>query len=220
MKLLIFDIDGTLIDLSTYDGNYFEDTINSVYGISTINKNWRQYKNATDFGILYELIKENFGRELEMEEFLDFEDRLEQTYLERRDTTSVHPVNGANAFVDSVKNNPDVRLGIATGNSRKIAEHKLNRAMFRAEDFIISSSNDSMHRGEILRNCEVKAKETHGVESFSRIIYFGDRVWDYNATKDVGYDFIGIGRDVQELADVGVEHCLYDFDAERLREII
>jgi phosphoglycolate phosphatase-like HAD superfamily hydrolase len=220
MKLLIFDIDGTLIDLSTYDGDYFEDTINMVYGIKKIDKNWRQFKNATDYGILSEIIMDRFGRELGFEEFLEFEAKLEETYLSRAGDTNVHALTGANDFVDEVKKNPYMKIGIATGNSHRIAEHKLNRANFISADFVIASSNDSMHRDKILMRCEERAKERHSVESFERIIYFGDRVWDFNATKDAGYDFIGIGRDVDELVSAGAEHCMRHFDSEKLFEII
>lgn len=27
-----------------------------------------------------------------------------------------------------------------------------------------------------------------------KIIYYGDKIWDYNATKTLGIDFIGIGK--------------------------
>ena len=220
MKLLIFDIDGTLIDMSTYDGDYFEDTINMVYGISRIDKSWRKFKNATDYGILSELVMDSFGRELGFAEFLEFEAKLEETYLARVGDTKVHALTGANDFIDEVKKDASMKIGIATGNSHRIAEHKLNRADFTSADFVIASSNDSMYRDKILQRCEERAKERHNVDSFDRVIYFGDRVWDYNATKDAGYDFIGIGKDIDELLEEGAENCLSHFDSRKLFEMI
>lgn len=210
MRLLIFDIDGTLIDMSSYDGNYYDEAVREMYGISMGTRDWKRYRNATDFGILHEIVEEEFGRELGLSEFLEFEDILGRIYLERN--TEVRSLKGAREFVEKARNSGRTAVGIATGNSRRIAEYKLERAQFDPDDFIISSSNDSMVRSEILKDCEQKTTAMHNVEKYDSITYFGDRIWDFNAARDLGYGFVGIGLRLDELTEGGAENCFSHFE--------
>ena len=51
MHLVCFDIDGTLVDTATLDADLYSEAIETVLGVQ-LNKDWSQYQNLTDSGIL------------------------------------------------------------------------------------------------------------------------------------------------------------------------
>ncbi|MYB57621.1 MAG: hypothetical protein F4X51_14625 [Gemmatimonadetes bacterium] len=63
MIAAIFDIDGTLVESSHFDGAYYISAIREVLGEVYIHDDWSKYKNVTDSGMLREIMKENKIRE-------------------------------------------------------------------------------------------------------------------------------------------------------------
>ncbi len=52
----MFDIDGTLVQSYEFDEEIYARSVEEVIG-SEINRNWSEYKNVTDVGILNEIIE-------------------------------------------------------------------------------------------------------------------------------------------------------------------
>ena len=55
MHLILFDIDGTLVDSHEFDAELFVRAVRTVLGIG-IGDDWSSYRNVTDGGILDEII--------------------------------------------------------------------------------------------------------------------------------------------------------------------
>jgi len=62
MKLIVFDIDGTLTNTNHADSICFEKAILDIFPISSIDNNWYNYKYSTDSGILSEIIQSTLNR--------------------------------------------------------------------------------------------------------------------------------------------------------------
>ncbi len=57
MHLVVFDIDGTLVDSYGFDAELYADALRQVLGID-IDTDWARYRNASDSGILDQIIEE------------------------------------------------------------------------------------------------------------------------------------------------------------------
>ena len=62
MKLVMFDIDGTLTDTSAADANGFVEAVRDELGITGIDTDWAAYPQATSEGILDEVVRRATGR--------------------------------------------------------------------------------------------------------------------------------------------------------------
>src|SRR5437773_9604698 len=62
MRLVIFDIDGTLTQTMKADEECFVRSLAEVCGFAEVNSDWSRYKHATDFGVFREIHEVRTGR--------------------------------------------------------------------------------------------------------------------------------------------------------------
>ena len=62
MRLVIFDIDGTLTQTTKADEECFVRSLAEVCGFGEVDTDWSHYKHATDSGILQEIYEAHAGR--------------------------------------------------------------------------------------------------------------------------------------------------------------
>ena len=58
----------------------------------------------------------------------------------------------------------------------------------------LSSSDDHIDRHAIIDIVIERAKKHYSKVTYDRVIYVGDRQWDYKAACDLGIGFIGVGH--------------------------
>ena len=197
---LIFDIDGTLIDSETIDARYFIRAAREVLGDIEIADDWAGYTKVTDIGIIAEILVRN-GRDAAPETINAVRERfrmLLQEYFERGGTCK--PVPGAPEFLHLLAETPHFSVGIATGGWGSTAIMKLTAASINIDGAPLSSSNDSDDRTAIMLHCLAKMGGP-----FGRIVYFGDGVWDRDASARLGWPFIGIGEKLRGECDAWFE---------------
>jgi beta-phosphoglucomutase-like phosphatase (HAD superfamily) len=68
MKLIIFDIDGTILDSVNADNKCFTQTFKDLYQIDLTNTDWNDFKNVTDTGLTNEIFEKLLHRVAEKEE--------------------------------------------------------------------------------------------------------------------------------------------------------
>ncbi len=189
MNLVMFDVDGTLVESYDFDSHCFEQAVSDVLNID-IDTEWSNYTNVTDSGILDEIISlhgiagdrdaiQNNVRE----EFI----RYLKDYLT---INSTDQIVGAAHFLDLLKNRADTVLAIATGGWEETAKLKLHSAEIDYSGIAFASSSDHFERTSIM----TRAKNKTGCTSFSSISYFGDGSWDRKAAEYLGYNFILVGN--------------------------
>ncbi len=187
MNLVMFDIDGTLVQSYEFDGKCYFEAVEKVLQTS-IKKDWLKYQNVTDSGILDEILSK---MNLESERLsLHFEVKKEFTkrIKEHIQCNKVEPILGAVEFVAKLKNRNDVTLAIATGGWRETAILKLEAAGFDFSGIPIASASDHFNRVEIMKIAEEKT----GLD-FETKTYFGDGEWDKKASEILGYNFVLVG---------------------------
>jgi beta-phosphoglucomutase-like phosphatase (HAD superfamily) len=194
MHLVMFDIDGTLVDSAGFEGDLYAEAVESVLGVH-VDRNWDVYEHVSDSGILEQLL---------LESALDGDRAELAARVQRRfvgnvsaylatSPSALREIEGAKRLVDRLLALPGVRVAVATGGWEETARLKLRLVGIDAERVGFASSSDARARTEIMR---LAAQRAMRGAAFRRATYFGDGPWDRRASEQLGYDFIAVGRAV------------------------
>lgn len=194
MHVVMFDIDGTLVDSAGFDSALYVEAVQSVLGVE-IDSDWSRYEHVSDSGILDEVL-----RRLEpAEDPVALAARVQRHFvglvrehLERRAET-VREIAGARKLFERLCETPGVRVAIATGGWAPTARLKLAHVGIPVERAGFASSSDSKARTDIMR---LAAERALRGDALARATYFGDGAWDQRASAALDYDFIAVGAGV------------------------
>jgi phosphoglycolate phosphatase-like HAD superfamily hydrolase len=194
MHLVMFDIDGTLVDSAGFDSELYVQAVRSVLNVE-IDRDWNHYEHVSDSGILDEVLR-RVGRGGDSAELAARVQghfvSLVRGHLERSPAV-VREIVGAKRLVERLCGIAGVRVGIATGGWETTARLKLAHVGIDAGRLGFGSSSDARARTEIMR---VAAQRAMGGTAFARATYFGDGAWDLRASTELGYEFVAVGRAV------------------------
>lgn len=208
MKLVMFDIDGTLTDTDAADESAFVEAVEATLGITDINTDWASYPHATSQGVLDEIVRWALGRPASPVECQTVQFQL----VGRLTGTAIHEIPGAAAFLRRL---PDLgfAVALASGDWELSARHKLAAASIRA-DRLPAAYCDSAHaRVDIMRHSLQRALLHYRCAAFEQIVYFGDGSWDVRAARELGWGFVGIapGPKSSQLRALGARHVFPDY---------
>jgi phosphoglycolate phosphatase-like HAD superfamily hydrolase len=195
MHLVMFDVDGTLVDSTGFDAALYAQSIGDHLGVE-VDRSWGAYRHVTDGGILDELL----GSHAAPERHAELRSRVREAFVARvrrhvqESGRSICEIAGAKRLFDVLAATPGVRVAIATGGWHETALLKLAAIGIDGESVALASSSDAVERAAIMRVAERRAM---GHETSARRTYFGDGAWDQRASAEVGYDFIAVGRAVE-----------------------
>ncbi|WP_241836733.1 HAD family hydrolase [Salinivibrio sp. IB574] len=194
-NLFMLDVDGTLVDSCQMDHECFSEAIFAVTGL-TVPDDWGGYTNITDAGIIEELIDKNDLKKEKITIFREVKRVFMQKLAHAIAENGMTPIPGAVEFINEMRQVPSVALAIATGGWEETARMKLKAAGFNVDGIVFSSCSDAMSRSEVMALAAFRAKQDYGVQ-FDRRIYFGDGVWDKQATQSLDYEFVAVGDKVE-----------------------
>lgn len=197
MHLVMFDIDGTLVDSAGFDSQLYVEAVRSVLNVE-IDSDWNAYEHVSDSGILEEVLRDarldGEPKELAARVQQRFVG-LVRDYLQR-EPAAVREIAGAKRLVERLLELPNVRVGIATGGWEATALLKLAHVGIGVGRLGFASSSDARARTEIMR---LAARRAMAGAEYVHATYFGDGVWDQRASAELGYDFVAIGGGVPNL---------------------
>ena len=195
MHLILFDIDGTLVDSQEFDSELFVRAVRTVLGID-VDDDWSTYLNVTDGGILDEIIDGaglGSDRTRIHRAVKDTFAGLVVEYLDGQGGV-LPEIPGAGAFLVELSSRPGVAVGLATGGWEETARMKLKAARLGANELCLASGSDALARVEIM---QIAARRALNGATAGRTTYFGDGVWDKRASEKLRYQFIAIGDNVE-----------------------
>jgi phosphoglycolate phosphatase-like HAD superfamily hydrolase len=214
--LVVFDVDGTLIDGEAYDWKSFNDAFTEVTGRSFTIEFWKSLDEVTASAIVHQGLAdlpENERAELE----LLVRDRcLENLRAERkRNPTAFGSSLATRELLQHLEAHDSIDLAIATGDWHKTIEFKLEAAEIELERYVHATSSDSPIRSNIIQIAANRSRR-----QLKDTIYVGDGVWDIRACRMLGIPFIGTGQRVDALKDAGAQWILEELETEALLDIV
>ena len=192
--LVIFDIDGTLLDtVEDHIGAYLEAL--DLFGFSNIDSRWGLYPEHTDSAILHELFQRHRGRRATSDELKAFDRRLAQAFDARTGAVPLRLISGAEALLVAIRAAPSVVCALATGGLREVSIPKVARLAPYIEPAAVVTASDSEFRADILARAVALCADQPG-RAFERITYVGDGPWDAIAARRLEISFMGVGPSI------------------------
>jgi|ERR1700736_639069 phosphoglycolate phosphatase-like HAD superfamily hydrolase len=190
MRLVIFDIDGTLTQTMKADEECFVRSLAEVCGFRDVDTDWSRYKHATDFGVFREIHETRTGRLPSPSEISRFRQHFVDLLARVSSEAAFAAVTGAPLLLSRLADSEEHRVALATGAWRGSARLKMASAGLCYDDYPAASSDDAFDRESIIRLSMQRAAERYG--RLGSTVYVGDGVWDARACRSVGIPFIGI----------------------------
>lgn len=215
MRLVIFDIDGTLTTTNRADAECFLRALAEEVGVTKVSTDLADYTDITDSGITRQIFRERFARLPSADELARLQDRfvrlLEETFTHVPGACA--QVAGAAQALQVLQRSPDWAVAIATGGWRASALLKLRWAQIDATGIPAAFADDGTARHEIVQAAVARSKDQSGHDGFHRIVYVGDGVWDIQTAHRLRLAFVGVSHDGRgaRLRKQGASHVIGDF---------
>jgi beta-phosphoglucomutase-like phosphatase (HAD superfamily) len=194
MHLVMFDIDGTLVDSQSFDTELYVAAVRNVVGFE-IDSDWNKYEHVSDSGILAEVLRDPRVKGDSAALTARVQERFVSSIRDSlgRAPGAVREISGAKRLVERLLERPDVRVAVATGGWEPTAKLKLAHVGIDVARLGFASSSDAHARTDIMRLAAERALQG---KLHRRATYFGDGAWDARASAALGYDFICVGNAV------------------------
>ncbi len=218
MKVLLFDIDGTLIRGGGAGRKALNKAAFRLYGVKNACSEL-SLAGRTDlfnFGQTYRFAtgKKPTPRAVE---------RLHQEYLKILPyyvrsairTKTYHIPPGLKSLLKHLSRDKRVLLGLGTGNMEKGARIKLEPSGFNAYFLFGGYGSDAFHRHQLLKKGVARAKKlAHASFTAKDVFVIGDTPFDVSAGKKAGYKTIAVATGYsawKELVAAKPDHLAKDF---------
>ncbi len=211
-KLLLFDIDGTLMEESPTHTASFNYICQSIYGVQTDIESFPRH-GMTDTGILYGLLKK------ENMEDDQIRNSMKKAFSAMVEYVSANLKSDDYKLLDNVSavleklHKSEYSLGILTGNLQAIASLRLEKSGISSYFVAGGYGDDSRVRSELVN---------HAIQRFGKsierenIYLIGDTPLDIRAARDASVNAIGVATGVYKAPDLsGADLVLENFGEEK-----
>jgi phosphoglycolate phosphatase-like HAD superfamily hydrolase len=215
VKLVVFDLDGTLTQTMGVDVECFVIAVTEVLQLPEIDQDWNSYEHVTDEGVIRELFMRSFGRQAQPRDTIPVVDRFIELLAARQlsDGTAFSEISGATPLMDRLRGDSQWAIALATGAWRRSAQFKIRSAGLPLEGIPAAFAEDGPSREGIVRAAIDRAKETYRQLEFERIVSVGDALWDVKTARNLQFPFVGVGASsrAERLRSNGASHVLEDY---------
>jgi phosphoglycolate phosphatase-like HAD superfamily hydrolase len=212
MKLVVFDLDGTLTATSSVDEMCFVQAFADSLNIHRLSTNWLDYEHATDTAVTSQAFLKQFGREPESAEISKVVERFVELLSRHHDLDSAlfAEVPGASAFLTELHENAEWSIALATGGWKRSAEFKIRAAGLPLANFPAAFAEDGPSREAIVQTAIDRASTWYQCREFERIVSVGDAVWDIKTARQLNLPFLGVADEPRAtlLRDSGARHVV------------
>lgn len=224
MKLVMFDMDGTLTDSFAIEENCYVRSIEDALKIPDVRIDWHAYPHTSSAYCLDTVVQQSLGRRPTPTEAHAVQARMIEIMDEttRRNGRRTRAIPGAPQAVGEL-----LRLGygvaIASGDWEATARHKLASGGIPFENLPAAYSDVAYARTAIMQAALARAAAHYGCASFERIVYVGDAPWDVRACRELGWPLVVVaeGEDATRLTGLGATHVIPHYlDLERFLAVI
>jgi phosphoglycolate phosphatase-like HAD superfamily hydrolase len=193
MRLVIFDIDGTLTQTMNADAECFVRSLSDVWGFTDVDTDWSRYKHATDSGVFREIYEGRVGRLPSPDEIARFREHFVGLLARASSEAPFTAVAGAALLLSRLAASKEHRVALATGTWLDSARLKMASAGLCYDNYPAASSDDAVDRESIVKLSMQRAAKRYG--SFDSTVYVGDGIWDARVCRRLGIPFLGVATD-------------------------
>ncbi|MCK6448419.1 MAG: HAD hydrolase-like protein [Planctomycetes bacterium] len=214
MRLVLFDLDGTLLLTRRAGWEAMLEACEAVFG-----RRFRHERTRID-GNLDPLIWRGLCAENDVQEPETHHERFRRIYADRlaeklADPARTRRLPGTLELVDALESDPAIVLGVLTGNYPETGAQKLIAAGFDPARFRVAAwGSDAESRPALLPIALERLRQRFGRElAAERVLVIGDTPWDVECAKTHGARCLAVatGRfDVATLAAAGADRALPD----------
>jgi phosphoglycolate phosphatase-like HAD superfamily hydrolase len=221
MKLILFDIDGTLVDGCGHK-EAFREGFREVFGVEA-EQDTAKTMGMTDWQIILDTME---GKGLDKQEILEklpaCMDSMAEFYQHNIDKIGVRIFEGVKHLLEELANNGFL-LGLVTGNVERIARTKLGKAdiidYFKTGGF----GSDAPERSDLVR-LAIRRAEPSGFGPGGEVFLVGDTRLDILAGRKAKVRTIGVcwgHGSREELEEAGADFVIGGLnEKERFLEIV
>ena len=217
-RLILFDIDGTLISTEGAGVKAFAQTSAQVYGLPEATKDMT-FSGRTDRSLV-ELIFNQNSIEITQAEI----DRFFTAYLERLShflpTDNTRPLPGVLELIRAMGNwQPAPVIGLLTGNHSKGAELKLRHYNIWDEFEMGAFGDNTPERNAVAQEALAWAKERWDDIRAEEILVIGDTQRDIECARSIGAKVLAVATgnsSIEELQEFNPDWTSVDLLAENL----
>lgn len=212
-KLVLIDVENTIVKDPKKNPKYLQEAILNVYGLIADDLNLDDYEGLTTQETVIKILTENgFEKKVIDAKISQFIVELEYSYynvigLDKLFQTDKIIIGGSRDFVNAMSKN-GVTLGVASGQLEKIINMKLERTQTQQFFSIGTYGNEAEKISEIITLSIDKAKNQGTDPEKSEIFVIGSYPKIISAAKALGLRALGVtsGKySSQELSEAGAE---------------
>ncbi|MCL5735399.1 MAG: HAD hydrolase-like protein [Actinobacteria bacterium] len=196
IRLILFDVDGTLLDAGDLSRGCFGETIRHFLG-SGASLDQYSLSGKTDPQIMKELLLQNGASTRHADLILDEAlERYQSCYLSELEQVGIRPLDGVIGLVESLATSSpgDLWLGILSGNMERLVVPKLEAAGIPAASFRVGAfGSDDPDRDKLAAIAVERAGRYSGTPILPReVAIVGDTPLDVRCAKHFGAASIAV----------------------------
>ncbi len=223
-RLILFDIDGTLLMTGGAGREVTQLAMQEVFGTAS-RVDAHYFGGKTDWQTLVELLEEHDYDEARIGEVMHhYEEAMGRHMAAVIGRYPARACTGALELVQRLRQQPDILLGVVTGNVSTVAPVKLRACGFEPDWFPVGAyGNEAANRDHLPPLALARAISHYGLPiAPERVIVVGDTPTDIACARALGAVAVGVATGLvpyDELAAAAPDHLLVDlttFEAEVL----
>lgn len=220
-KLVLFDIDKTLIGGAVKHRETFKLAFKQVYGVDAGLDTINTY-GMTDREALIEILKVKGLSENQIFEKMHEAVRIITENYKDLDDKGIHALPGTKELLKTLRGK--VILGLVTGNMKAVAYGKLKYVGFDKYFKFGGFGDDALDRADLLRIAIRRAVKKYNFKFNNNVYHFGDTPRDVEIGTQKGITSIGVATGIyskEELKKAGADYVLDNLkNTKKVLEII
>jgi len=205
MKLVLFDIDGTMLWTDGAGRRAIQTALTEIFGGTGPASYW--FDGKTDRQIVRDLMRHEGHADAHIDERMDALLERYVEHLERELADPAHPLrlyDWVVELLDALERRDDVTLGLLTGNLEAGARAKLRAAGIDFDRFQVNAfGSDHELRPELPAIARQRARERLGVDlPGSNVVVIGDTPADVECGRGIGARAIAVATGRYSVAEL------------------